>query len=47
MIQDEEQMYKVLMKLSDGLHEAETSGVDLPAKVEEAWEEITAWLEAH
>ena len=46
MIQNEQQMYDVLMKLSNGLHEMEVCGLDLHPLVEQAWEEITAWLEA-
>jgi len=44
---DEQAMYNMLMKLSDGLHELEAQGILLPPKVEQAWEQITAWLEAH
>ena len=46
MIQTEEQMYEVLMRLSNGLHEMEVCGIDLHPLVEQAWEEITSWLEA-
>lgn len=47
MIQNEQEMYDTLMKLSQGLHEAEEQGLLLPPKVEQAWIEITDWLERH
>lgn len=45
MIQDEESMYDALIKLSQGLHELEAKGVELPPALDQAWQEITAWLE--
>lgn len=45
MIQNEQQMYDVLMMLSIGLHQLEEQGVTLPSAVDEAWIEIADWLE--
>lgn len=44
-IKNEEDMYNVLMKLSRGLHELESQGIDLPNAIESSWEELTEWLE--
>lgn len=47
MIRTEEEMYSALLDLSMGLHELEGKGVELPERIDKAWEQITEWLEAH
>jgi hypothetical protein len=42
----EEQLYNMLQALSLALHKLEASGVMIPPDLDEAWGEITAWLES-